>query len=124
MTQGTSTIPSQLDMASLNSPFTEQEVVTGIYKLRNGRSSADRIPAELLRYARNPDPELSNVAANYVKGNVMELLNKVFVSGQGIPKAWLKAYVTPVFRRFSQRFPTVSRPFHRTDPTVPRPKAT
>ena len=89
----------QLDMASLNSLFTVQEVVDGIYRLRNGRSSSDRVPAELLRYARDPDPERPNAIASYVKEDVARILNQVFLSGQGIPKAWLKAYVTPVFKQ-------------------------
>jgi len=88
-----------LDMSSLNSPFTVQEVVNAIYKLRNGRSSSDRIQAELLRYARDPDPELPNAVANYIKTDLTTLLNKVFLSGLGIPRAWLKAYVTPVFKQ-------------------------
>ena len=76
-----------------------KEVVDGIYRLRNGRSSSDRVPAELLRYARDPDPERPNAIASYVKEDVARILNQVFLSGQGIPKAWLKAYVTPVFKQ-------------------------
>jgi len=86
------------DMSTLNSPFTVQEVTNAIYKLRNGRSSSDHIHAELLRYARDPNPELPNAVANYIKTDVAAILNKIFLAGQGIPRPWLTAYVTPVFK--------------------------
>ena len=91
--------PRYASMIALNEPFTVDEVVKAIYRLRNGRSTSDGYEAELLRWARDPNAELPNVDANWVKSDLTTLLNNIFTLGQGIPQSWLKAYVTPVFKR-------------------------
>jgi len=85
-------------LLALNMPFTQTEVVQAIYQLRNGRASADGFQAELLRWARDPNAELPNAAASWVKGDLTTILNAVFQGEAGVPKSWLKAYVTPVFK--------------------------
>jgi len=54
-------------LSSLDHPFSVHEVVQAIYKLRNGRSASDGLQAELLRWARDPNVELPNAAASWVK---------------------------------------------------------
>jgi len=93
-------------LLALNSPFTEAEVVNAIYKLKNGKASADGFQAELLRSARDPNTELPNASASWVKRDLTSILNAVYLGGSGVPRSWLKAYVTPVFKG-------------RGDPTVP-----
>jgi len=40
-------------------------------------------------YARDPDPEVPNAIANYIKGDVAAILSQIFRSGQGVPNSWL-----------------------------------
>ena len=83
---------------ALDSPFSVSEVATAIYLLRNGRASADGFQAELLRWARDSDPEIPKLVGNFLKEDLTSILNTVFLGQSAIPKDWLKSYVTPVYK--------------------------
>ncbi len=69
-------------MTVLDTPFTIAEVVEAITKLHNGSAAADKLEAELIKWARGKESE-DGPTTNFLRMDLTKLLNKIFTSERG-----------------------------------------
>ena len=79
---------SQEELSTLNADITEDEVITGIKKLKSGRAAGlDEILAEMLKCS-------SPVAVQLI----CRFFNAIFSRGH-FPKVWTKSSIVPIFKK-------------------------
>jgi hypothetical protein len=108
--------PQQPQAEALNVPINLQEVLDGLHKLHNGRSSGSLgIPAELYRYAHAP-ADAGEVPPDHLLAPALtKVLNSMFQAG-AVPACVNEGLVTPVFKK-GDPFDTANyRPIAVTDP--------
>ena len=90
--------PQQPHADALNVPISLQEVLDGLHKLHNGRSTGSLgIPAELYRYAHAPASSGEAPPQHLLAPTLTKVLNSIFQSGTE-PACVNEGLVTPVFK--------------------------
>ena len=110
--------PQQAQADALNVPISLQEVLDGLHKLHNGRSSGSLgIPAELYRYAHTP-ADIGDLPSEHLLAPALtKVLNSMFQAGD-VPACVNEGLVTPVFKK-GDPFDTANyRPIAVTDPLM------
>ena len=110
--------PQQPHADALNVPISLQEVLDGLHKLHNGRSTGSLgIPAELYRYAHAPASSGEAPPQHLLAPTLTKVLNSMFQSGT-VPACVNEGLVTPVFKK-GDPFDTANyRPIAVTDPLM------
>lgn len=110
--------PQQPHADALNVPISLQEVLDGLHKLHNGRSSGSLgIPAELYRYAHAPAATGEEPSEHLLAPVLTKVLNSMFQAG-AVPACVNEGLVTPVFKK-GDPFDTANyRPIAVTDPLM------
>lgn len=81
----------------LNKSITTEEVIWALHHSKNRKSTADGYCSELLKYAKQRDPD-TKVWSHPLVPMICEILNVVFVQSVGIPDTWRQCFVVPVYK--------------------------
>ena len=110
--------PQQLQADALNVPISLQEVLVGLQKLHNGRSSGSLgIPAELYRYAHAPTSPGEAPSEHLLAPVLTKVLNSLFQAGT-VPACVNEGLVTPVFKKGDPFHTANYRPIAVTEPLM------
>lgn len=104
--------------AALNSPFTEDEVLAGLKRLKNGRSpGASGLPAELFRYALGVPPTPKAPPPHLLLPALTATLNCWLRNG-AVPAAANCSLVVPIHKRGDAAQPGNYRPIAVGEPLL------